>query len=143
MRTIIFKTAFIFTLGITVFFACRSSEGVKPGLAPNTVSVKSNQSARFPSGITVVVDTIFDNRCPIGYKCIVAGGAGASLTISLGADFQKRKLTLDGFSKARRDSTTVQFQNLTYTVILRDVVPYPDRIQQPEQQAIIQVSRLQ
>lgn len=138
MRPLILKSLAIFLLGIVLFHACRSSDM----LPSDHVKLGVNKPARLASGLTVSVDTLTDGRCPEGYNCIAAGWATASVTISYETDFQKRKIQTGAFGKYRPDSTTVQFQSIMYKVILRDVVPYPVRNERPEQQAIIQVSRL-
>lgn len=130
----------ILLIGLSLFSACKS-----PETAPSDrVSLGVNKSARVSADVTVRIDTISDSRCPIDLQCFVAGDALVSLSLSNVAETQKRRLSLYGRSlSGRTDSTTVQFGSSLYSVVLRNVVPYPDLTKlQQEKQAVIQVTKL-
>lgn len=140
LRHVKLIVSFLF-VGVAFLYACRSKE-VAPQLPPDYFAIEASKSVSLVSGLTVRVDSIFDNRCPIGSNCFFAGSASALLTLNPQTDPQKRRLFV-GNSKERSDSTTVQFQNITYKVILRGVIPYPSSENlKPKRQAVIQVSRL-
>ncbi|GAB3562174.1 hypothetical protein GCM10027578_04120 [Spirosoma luteolum] len=104
--------------------ACKSSEAL-----PSTqVRLGKTQSARLGSGVTVRVDSILDSRCPQGVQCIIAGYASAALRVSTDADTRSLTLFL-GYrlanNPAMTDSTVVSLGGQRYSVLLRDITPYP------------------
>ncbi|WP_461053405.1 hypothetical protein [Spirosoma arcticum] len=137
------KLAFAYlSIAACCLYGCQP-RNVDPRLPPDYVAIKAGASAQFGSGLTVRVDSISDSRCPIGFNCLIAGWASASVTVGTEANSQKQRLIAGWTYKDRRDSITVQVRNVAYKLILRDVTPYPSsKNLRPVQQAIIQVSRL-
>ncbi len=127
-------------LGLSMLCACQSQ--TSDATPSDKVVLGFQKSARLASGLTVRVDSLTDSRCPTGVTCVWAGQAVAAVTINAGTDAQTRRLVLEPGQTDRRDSTTVLFDNVTYKVILREVIPYPVGNERPEQQAIIQIARL-
>lgn len=127
--------------GSVCLHACQPKE-VTTELPPDHIVLKAGGSVRLAFGLMVRVDSISDSRCPIGYNCVLAGEASALVTISAETDIQKRRLIAGYAFKDRRDSLAVQANSAIYKVILRDVTPHPFKDERPEQQAVIQISRL-
>ena len=140
--------AFVCLFGVSaVVFACKSGD-VDALVPPGHVAIGLNKSVRVASNLVVQVDSIHDSRCPRNATCIAAGSTAAGLTLT--AETESKKILLssdfDYKNRVRRDSTAIQFQRGSYSVVLRDVIPYPeaftDLVNRPQQQAVIQVSKL-
>lgn len=127
-------------VGTILFAACKSSE-VDP-----KYQLGQNESARLGSEVIVRVDSIQDSRCPNdpGINCITGGFASVRLSINKGNDLQQRRLYVgpDG-KRYGSDSTTISFSNLTYRIVLKDVVPQPSlQNKSPDKEAVLQISKL-
>ncbi|MBO0935326.1 hypothetical protein J2I47_02070 [Fibrella sp. HMF5335] len=131
----------LFIAALPLAYACKSSE-----VAPtNRVTLEAYQSARLQNDVTVRVDSLLDSRCPQGVACIWEGNVVVKATLSKSADKQQVRLVLgtdfsNGAGK-KPDSTGVVLSGATYSVLLRDVTPYPD-VNKPSQipKAVIDVS---
>lgn len=111
-------------IGLSLFGACKQQEAL-PILSTDQVSLGVNKSARVSADITVRVDAVSDSRCPTSVVCFWGGEASVSLSLSKGTRTEKRRLTIPSPTKDRIDSTTVQFGDRQYKVILQAVTPYP------------------
>lgn len=123
-------------IGITLFGACKSSNTTPA----SQVSLKLNQSARVGADLIVAIDSLTDSRCPTNAQCIWAGEAVVALSLSKANETQMRRLSLPTSARNRTDSTTVQFGNQSYTVLLQAVTPYPVLGDTTPKQAVIQVN---
>ena len=133
-------TAFLFA-GLSLAYACKSSDVV----LSNRVTLGAYQSGRLQNDITVRVDSLTDSRCPEGAVCIWEGNAVVKATLSKATDQKQVRLVL-GFDFAngsyrKMDSTGVVLSGTTYSVVLRDVTPYPT-VNKPSQipKAVIDVT---
>lgn len=138
-------TSCLLLAGLFVLHACRSTEPIiLPVLSADQAAIALNRSALFTPNITVEVTDILDSRCPQDVVCTLAGTASVKLTVTRGSDVHNAHLQLSFPTLARRaDSTGVAFAGESYKVILRDVIPYPNRSKKlMPQRAVIQVTKL-
>ncbi len=119
--------------------ACKPSQTTPT----DRVALGVSQSARLSSNVTVRIDAIQDGRCPANFNCIWGGEAKVGLVLSKGSKTHTLDLILGRSSAKRADSTQISLSGQTYTVILREVNPYPvlPASGQP-QTAVVQVTRL-
>jgi hypothetical protein len=127
---------------LSVVYACKS-----PDVAlSNRVTLGAYQSGRLQNDVTVRVDSLLDSRCPQGGTCIWAGNATVKATLSKANDYKHVRLVLGpdpaNAMSQKSDSTGVVLSGTTYSVVLRDVMPYPKIGSSGPKQALIQVTQL-
>ena len=133
--------AAIFITALPLAYACKTSEVA----LTNRVTLGTYQSGRLQNDVTVRVDSLVDSRCPQGVQCIWAGNAVVKATLSKANDQKQVRLVLGpdpaNAMSQRSDSTGVVLSGTTYSVVLRDVTPYPKVNQAPTTfpQAVIEV----
>lgn len=128
-----------FLISLTHFGVSKSAE-----TAPeDQVSLGLNETVRIGTDLTVHVDSLVDSRCPADVNCFWAGQAVVTLSLSKHAETQKRRFCIAGSVLIQSDSTTIQFDSTQYSVVLKDVTPYPAQaINQLNRQAVIRITRL-
>jgi len=113
-----------FFVGAVFVAACKPS-ATTPA---DTIALGLHQSARLASEV-VRADTIQDSRCPTGTTCIWAGLARVRLLLSKDTASTTVRLTLGPKvhqdKSTRSGSTSVLLNSERFSVILRDVTPYP------------------
>lgn len=102
------------------------------------VTLSYQQRAALPTQnvpeLTVTIDDVEDTRCPQGVRCQLAGEVYTQLAVrdQSGAS-QSVTLQLVGHSTSI-DSAAVQANGRQYTLVLQEVTPYPETMQEPKQQ---------
>lgn len=133
------KRVLLLLVSVLIGLVACSKSAVQPA---NTILIPEKKSARAAAGLTVRVDSIRDSRCPKGVLCVWAGAVDADLYVSAN-DPTGQTLHLGIGYTPRRDSATVAFDGTTYSVILRDVTPYPTVPPSDEvKQAVVEVKKL-
>ena len=77
--------------------------------------------------LAVEITKIYDTRCPIDAFCIWEGYYGVDLTISNGTQSAPVSLCnlFCGSTYKERDTATFVLNDHRYSVVLKDIIPYP------------------
>lgn len=85
-----------------------------------------------------------DSRCPTGVQCVWAGNAIVSLMLSVQEAKAETTLCLgqckDGFKTS--DTAKVSLNNTTYSVILQEVKPHPEKGKSVNKKAVLLVKKV-
>ncbi|MDB5241458.1 MAG: hypothetical protein JWP57_2083 [Spirosoma sp.] len=134
--------SFLF-LGTVFIVACKPSVTTPS----DTIAIGLRQSGRLATEVVVRVDSIQDSRCPTGATCIWAGQARVTLLLSKNTDSTTVRLVLgpnvNQDNATRLDSASILLNSERFSVVLRDVTPYPSVPPQNQTQtAVVQIIRL-
>ena len=146
------KNTFISILSLLWLIGCQSdSESISAEIG-RTFQLEVGKETRITGqsdSLKIVVQSISDGRCPQGVECVRAGNAQVQLTISEGSDAQMVDLCIGDchldFDKyagfVEQDTTLATIATQTYSVILKDVLPYPAvGKSSDEKEAVLEVS---
>lgn len=109
--------------------------------------LKVNESINLPgnnAGMQLKVESINDARCPYNAFCISAGNAivKIKMTDNSGA-FADSELCIGscGTKINHQDTTTIKINNISYSVILGKVNPYPEAGKKQVKTALISLKK--
>lgn len=161
MNTITFCVAGLMTmLSGLILGSCQASNGLEENI--NTlplgedVAIVAGTSYKFAEKdnkaagkLIVRIQNIAESRCPTGLNCITAGNVAVQfLVMSDSTDAQTVDMCLGDCetpSQGRRfvetDSAEVRVASKGYTIILREVNPYPtaDNVQPENQEVVLRI----
>lgn len=98
----------------------------------NPFELKENESIVLQgnnNGLSITLQSVNDSRCPINALCISAGNARVKLRMSdnSGAEtFAELCLGFCDTGNNAEDSAIIRLNNISYTVVLKEVNPYPE-----------------
>jgi hypothetical protein len=93
-----------------------------------------------PTGqqLTFRLVDVSDSRCPANAQCIWAGEAKTSVELDLAGQKAQAQLKLGGDRKsANSDSVSVAVGSRAFTVLLREVLPYPGSSNEPKKATFV------
>lgn len=92
------------------------------------------------NGLSITLQSVNDSRCPINALCISAGNARVKLRMSdnSGAEsFAELCIGFCGTSNNTEDSATIRLNNISYTVVLKEVNPFPELGKKQDKKALL------
>lgn len=132
----------IIAAALGVVAACKTTE-VSPVAR---VTLRMGSQARVASDVTVQVDSILDSRCPREVVCIWAGEAKVWARVQAGSETRPILLSLNKTTgKDRTDSTAQVVGSSTYSIVLRNVTPFPTAQAtglRPTSEAVLDVKKI-
>ena len=121
-------------LGVSIFLASNSScqkdaiNGVTNVELNNYFDLALNKKVVLGKELIVDFVKVLDSRCPINAKCIWAGNVTVSLTLSNLENMKSETTLCIGQCESKfkmADTIRVNLNQTNYTVVLKDVKPYP------------------
>lgn len=90
--------------------------------------------------LSISVQSINDSRCPVNAVCISAGNARVKLRMAdnTGAEtFSELCLGYCNTGNNSEDSAIIRLNNISYTIILKEVNPFPELGKKQKKKAIL------
>ena len=95
-------------------------------------------------GLTITLQVVNDSRCPINALCISAGKAQIRLKLSDNSGAEKFTELCLGFCDSKNnteDAAVIHLNNVSYTVVLKEVSPYPELGKNQDKKALLIVKK--
>ncbi|HQT22310.1 MAG: hypothetical protein B7X86_02990 [Sphingobacteriales bacterium 17-39-43] len=92
------------------------------------------------NGLTITLQSVNDSRCPINALCISAGNARVKLRMSDNSSAETFAELCLGFCdnmKNTEDSAIIRLNNISYTLILKEVSPFPELGKKQDKKALL------
>lgn len=81
------------------------------------------------NGLSITLQSVNDSRCPVSAVCISAGNARVKIRMSDNSEAETFAELCIGYcdnSNNSEDSEIIRLNNISYTIILKEVSPYPE-----------------
>lgn len=109
----------------------------------NPFEMKENESIVLQgnnNGLNITLQSVNDSRCPINALCISAGNARIKLRMSDNSGAEVFSELCLGFCDTRNnteDSAIIRLNNNSYTIVLKEVNPYPEAGKKQNKKAVL------
>ena len=136
------KTPCVLAAGLCLLASCKKGDSFPARIDAafnQQVTLRYQQGAALPNQsapeLTITVDDVQEMRCPSEVTCLQPGEVVTVLGIQdrNGAG-QPVTVRLDGLSVGN-DSAAVQANGRNYTIVLKEVTPYPIRSVEPKERS--------
>jgi hypothetical protein len=107
------------------------------------IELKENESIVLQgnnNGLTITLQSVNDSRCPINALCISAGNARVKLRMSDNSGAETVAELCLGFCDTgnnTEDSATIRLNNISYTIVLKEVNPFPELGKKQDKKALL------
>jgi hypothetical protein len=92
------------------------------------------------NGLSLTLQSVNDSRCPVNALCVSAGNARIKLRMSdnSGAEtFAELCLGFCDTKNNKEDSATIRLNNTSYTIVLKEVSPFPELGKKQDKKALL------
>jgi len=92
------------------------------------------------NGLKITLQSVNDSRCPVNALCISAGNARVKLRMSDNSGAETFAELCLGFCddlNRTEDSKIIRLNNISYTVVLKEVSPFPELGKKQDKKALL------